>query len=367
MKHSTPKNLSGFVLAAGRGTRLAPITDFLPKPAVPLVGLPLAAFALLHMHRAGIQQVVLNAHHLADRLKISVESWKARHLPAMQIHWSVEDELLGTGGGLSRVGALGLVDIKAPLLLINSDVLCDVDTHALVEQHLQSGADATLLVKPRHDASEFGAIRADADGRLIDLAGLWHSESQAEPHLSGIFTGISVLGPAIWRYLPGPDQGSCVVRQGLKPLVEDGGHIHVVEHPGRWQDLGTPARFLHGQATLLQGDWPFPTGAGIDTERVLFDSAAYAIDAQGREYGNRYKLQGTPNIQGPVFIAPFCQFGPNATIGPNSVLGPGVHIGANASVANCSLLARAKIAPGRKVDGIIAGCFKGQSTETSES
>jgi mannose-1-phosphate guanylyltransferase len=351
-----PDDLSGFVLAAGRGTRLAPLTDHLPKPALPLLSLPLVAFALLHLHRAGVRSAAINAHHLAERLQLSTDAWRIQHLHRMELRWSLEEEqLLGTGGGLSRARALGLISDRAPVLVVNSDVLCDVDARALVEAHRSSGADATLVVKEHADAERFGAVRADAEGALVDLAGLWNRPG-GRTAVSGVFTGISVLGPALWEHLPGPDEVSCVVRQGLLPLVRAGGDIRVRVHPGRWQDLGTPARFLEGQRSLFAGDWPLPTS---QVERALFGLAAYAVDGQGRRHGDRSALPPDLEIEGPVFVGTGCRLGPGVRLGPNAVVGPGASIGGGATVQDALVLARSEVEEGETLRAALVGSFGG--------
>ena len=350
----------GFLLAAGRGTRLAPVTDVLPKPAVPLVGLPLVGYSLMHLHRAGFAHNAINAHHLVDRLKTSVEVVQAQHLFRMDLGWSIEKQLLGTGGGVRAAQEAGLLG-NGDVLVMNCDVLCDVDVRRVIHDHQSSGADATLVVVPRPDATQFGALVVDEHGTLVDLAGLWSDEAALDrASWSGVFSGFSILGAEVFARLRAAPEVSCLVRDGLVPLLTGGGNVQVFRHTGRWQDLGTPQRFLEGQAMVLEGDWPLPTRNDDDWGQVHFGQAQWAIDGQGRTFGRATGVEGegleaTP----PFFIAPGVQIGKNVRIGPNVVVGPGARLGDKSRISNSLLMAGVQLDEASSIDGTVVGRFAG--------
>ncbi|MFZ9889553.1 MAG: nucleotidyltransferase family protein, partial [Myxococcota bacterium] len=130
------------ILAAGLGTRLAPLTLERPKPLVEVLGTPLVHFALEHARRAGAKRVALNTHHLYPALE---EALGTRYRD-VELVYSHEPVLRGTGGGaLGMRDALGGLD--GPTLLLNADALIDLDIEAMVAHHRSSGPLATLALQ----------------------------------------------------------------------------------------------------------------------------------------------------------------------------------------------------------------------------
>src|SRR5262245_661009 len=136
------------VLAAGLGTRLRPLTDRVPKPLVPLLNRPLVERPLERLRGAGIHEVVLNVHHQASAVRTALGDGRGLGL---QIEYSVETDLLGTGGGVARVRALGLLG-EGTFVLMNGDSVVEVDLRAVIDAHRASGALATIVLHPRTEA-----------------------------------------------------------------------------------------------------------------------------------------------------------------------------------------------------------------------
>ncbi len=346
------------VLAAGLGTRLRPLTDMLPKAAVPVLGRPLASYALVRLQALGLRRVVLNAHHLADRLETVLDSYVALRFPELSLHYSVETpHLLGTGGGLVKARAhLGTGTFE----VWNGDVLTDVDLAPVVEEHRRSGAEVTLVLVEHPAVERFGAVQTDAEGRVVDLAGVATGKGGPAAR-RGVFTGIQVAEPSLLNALPqeGP---SCVVRQGHARLMARGGAVRAVYHPGRWQDLGTPASYLGANLDLLQGDFPLPTAPapGEDPHQrgldALFLEAAYAVDGRGRTYGNPDTVEGISraHLEPPFLFGPGCAVAEGARIGPDAVLGAHVTVGKEAWVSRSLTWSLVDIAPQEVLMGSIA-------------
>ena len=137
--------MKAMVLAAGLGTRLRPLTNDRPKALVEICGRTLLEITLARLRTFGIQQVVINVHHFADRV---VEYLKANNNFGMDIEISREDVLLDTGGGLKKA-AYFLRDGDKAFLLHNVDVISDIDLQRMVEFHWKRGGLATLAVQER--------------------------------------------------------------------------------------------------------------------------------------------------------------------------------------------------------------------------
>jgi len=226
---------TAFVLGAGLGTRLMPLTSERPKPLVPVFGKPLITFALDHLLAAGVKRFVINTHHKPEAYTrlLGMMDGRATYR-GHELLFSHEDVLMETGGGILQAHSL-IGD--QPFLVHNGDVLADLDLRALIESHHAGGHLATLGLRssggPLHvnwDASS-GLVR-DIRGKL--------GFGDLPPYL---FTGVYVLSPEIFDFIPPGEIVSITpillerIRQGSKV----GG---VVLDGGTWFDLGTITSYL---------------------------------------------------------------------------------------------------------------------------
>ena len=212
-----------FILAAGRGERMRPLTDALPKPLIPVRGRPLIEHHLANLAAAGIREVVINLGWLGDKLRGHLGDGAGFGL---RIQWSDEGwPALETGGGLFR--ALPLLG-AAPFLLINGDVFSDYPCAALRQraEHLPPLDLAHLVLVPNPAHNPRGDFALEA-GRVIE---------PAPPQLT--FSGLSVLHPALFV---GCQPGAFGLAPLLRAAAKEGRVSAEVFH-GLWSDVGTPER-----------------------------------------------------------------------------------------------------------------------------
>ena len=212
--------MKAMILAAGRGERLRPITDTLPKPLVKVRGKPLIAWHLERLSAAGFREIVINVSHLGDLVEGAVGDG---HGWGLRVAWSRETAPLETAGGIAQ--ALGLLG-PAPFLLVNADVFCAVSFSALRRIKLDTRLGHLVMVpnptfRPEGDFSL-------SEGRI---------GSGATPRYT--YAGISVLSPSIvGNVVPGS-------KAPLGPLLRraaDGGFLGGELYSGGWSDVGTPER-----------------------------------------------------------------------------------------------------------------------------
>jgi len=230
------------VLAAGRGERMRPLTHFLPKPAIPVLGRPLIEQVLRQLADLGVRDAVMNLHHQADLLARVVGDGSSSGLDSLRL--SREDTILGTAGGIRN--AAHLLRGRGPILVRNSDFLSDVDLDALVRAHRTSGALATLLLAPPR--SGYSAVEVDRDGRVLSLAG----RPQAEPRRVAsrhLFTGLHLIEEEVLDLIPA-EGASDIVRDVYWKLAEEG-RLWSVTTSGFWWEFGAPKEFLEGCLRLI--------------------------------------------------------------------------------------------------------------------
>lgn len=223
------------ILAAGRGERMRPLTDRVPKALIEAGGRPLIAHLIERLARAGFTELVVNVSHLAGMIERALGDG-SRH--GVRIAYSHEVEALETGGGIAY--ALPLLG-QAPFAVVNSDIYCDFDFARLatVAAALETGAASAHLVlvdnPPHHPGGDFslagGKVAAGGSRRLT-------------------FSGIGAYAPELFA---GVARGArCQLAALLKPEM-DRGRVTGERHNGEWMDIGTPQRLAELERVLAPG------------------------------------------------------------------------------------------------------------------
>ena len=216
---------TAFVLAAGRGERLRPLTDKVPKPLLPIKDTTLIEYNLEKIKKAGIKRIVINVWHLGQMIIDKLGDGKKYGL---DIQYSIEKELLGTGGGLKN--AFHLID-RENFLLVNADIITDLNYVDLVDNYDDKSL-AMLAVKKLEDGDKHTPILVDNSASIIKSIGT------GDHH----YMGISVLTKTIVDQLP-EKYPSCLIKDSIIPLIQSGENISAYEYNGSWCDAGTIAEY----------------------------------------------------------------------------------------------------------------------------
>ncbi len=226
------------VLAAGLGTRMAPLTRLRPKPALPVLNKPLIAHTLDHLAAHGVTRAVINTHAMPDRIEEAVGRWCPEGL---RVVFSHEKEILGTAGGLRRA-ARHFPD--EPLYMVNSDSLSDVDLRAAADAHAASGRRATMVVRPHEEGTPYRPVITGPDqGGTAPLLG-FTGRGDAAPGTPRTFTGVHVMQPDVLEEIPA--RGACDINADVyaRILRDRPGALGTWLHEGWWFEAGSPARYL---------------------------------------------------------------------------------------------------------------------------
>jgi mannose-1-phosphate guanylyltransferase len=248
--------MRAMILAAGLGTRLRPLTDVRPKVLAPVMGVPLLDFWISQLGQAGFEAVVINAHHLAEKLVAAV---RGRDWP-LPVEVAVERGLLGTAGGIRNV--LEFFGHE-PFVVVNGDVICQVNFVELYQQHMQAVSPVSMLL---HDWPAFNNV-AVADGVVRGFGKESSTFPQEQPEVRRLaFTGIHVIDPAVLR--PLPREQAAEIIPIYRQLMDAGKPPQaIVSRSLFWREIGSVKayRAVHDElATLPQKDLaPLQTGQAI--------------------------------------------------------------------------------------------------------
>jgi mannose-1-phosphate guanylyltransferase len=232
------KITQAFVLGAGLGTRLRPLTNDLPKPLVPIFQKPLITFALDHLIDVGVERFVINTHKQPELFESFFCDNEYEDHSITLIH---EPDLLETGGGIKNAEPyLGSV----PFLTYSGDIFTDIDLRPLIDFHFRRGNDVTLALRETGLASDV-ALR---DHRVVDIANRYGITGNLD------FANVAVWNPEVFRLIPPRQKISFIPI--LVDWIANGGNIGgLVMNDGKWFNIGSRAEYLELHRTILREHW----------------------------------------------------------------------------------------------------------------
>jgi NDP-sugar pyrophosphorylase family protein len=291
-----------FVLGAGLGMRLRPLTEDLPKPLIPIFQKPLITFALDHLIAAGVKSFVINTHHLEAPFKTLFAAGSYRGHPVQLVH---EPEILGTGGGIKNVESLLR---NEPFIAYSGDVLTDIDLQPLLNEHFRAGNDVTLALRE----TKHGADMALEGSRVVDIENRYGRPGRYD------FAGVSIWTPAIFKRIP-PRQNLSFIPI-LAEWIGDSGKIGgVVLNEGKWFNIGSRTEYLATHRAIQEETWKPDY---LEAEQWPITVAADAL------------IDSTARLIGACSIGPRCFVGGDAVL-ENTILWPGAQIASRSHLRNC--------------------------------
>lgn len=297
--------MRAMILAAGLGTRMAPLSDWRPKPALPVRGIPVVGYLLELLRVSGVTEVILNVHHHADVMCETAERCCPK---GIDLSYSEEPQLLGTGGGIAK--AASFLRQSEPSLVLPGDMLLDTDLTSLIATHRERQDAATLLLRADPRSEDFGPVGLDQENSVRRIG---HDFDLGGSVAHGLFTSVRVFASRAFDSLDaldmGPDTPFEDLRQWLAPQLREGVRdIRGVIRDGdaiAWAPIGTlreyvdanfappPLSFAEGgkafaAETRTEGDCIIGAGATIDaaadlSHTVIWDGEHVGAEARGHD------------------------------------------------------------------------------------
>jgi mannose-1-phosphate guanylyltransferase len=258
-----------FILGAGMGTRLRPLTNVLPKPLVPIFHEPMVNYALRHCQAAGIDEFAINTHHIPQAWH---DAYPEAEFNGSPLHFFHEPLLLETGGGIRNIGSFIGDD---PLLVYNGDILTDIDISQLIESHQASNNIATLALRSSGQNCNVNITRQASGCQVSDMRNILGNAPGTHQ-----FTGIYCIEPEILELIP-EQQVTSIVPAFIK-LIEQQQLGAVVLDKGDWFDIGNPDayRAVHQHLRPQHNDAIHPDAMIDKDAHVDYDSCVIGPGAR---------------------------------------------------------------------------------------
>ncbi len=323
--------MQALILAGGKGTRLRPLTVYTPKPVVPICNRAFLLYQIDTLRRAGIKDITLSLAYQPQKIEQQLGDGSAF---GVNLRYTVEPQPMGTAGAYKYAEDL----IREPTVVFNGDILTDLDLKAVIREHTEHKATATIVLTPVENPSAYGLVETRPDGHV---ARFLEKPKPEEITTNNINAGTYILEPRVLDYIPTGENHS--FEYGLFPNLLERGEAFYAHVPQRtyWIDIGTPARYLQAHMDLL-------------ADRV---GRIHIKDRRGN-----FEAATMAEIDDLSMLGDDCVVKPGAQI-INSVLGPGCYVEERARVENSVIWAHTRVGAGAQVtDAIVGrGCHIGRA------
>ena len=327
--------MQALILAGGKGTRLRPLTVYTPKPIVPICNRPFLLYQIDTLRRAGITDITLSLSYQPQKIEQQLGDGSDY---GVNLKYTVEPQPMGTAGAYKFAEEL----IREPTVVFNGDILTDLDLKAVIREHKERNAMATIVLTPVEDPSAYGVVESEKDGQVRRFL---EKPKSDETTCKNINAGTYILEPGVLDLIPPGENHS--FEYGLFPKLLERKEAFYAHVPQRtyWMDIGTPLRYLQAHHDLLANR---VTRIHIKERRAEFDAATMA------------------EIDELSMIGSDCTVKPGAQI-INSVLGPGCYLEERARVENSVVWSHTRIGTGAEVKNAIVGrgCHIGRSAQVA--
>jgi mannose-1-phosphate guanylyltransferase len=329
--------MKAMILAAGKGTRVRPITYTTPKPMIPILQKPVMEFLVELLRHHGFDQIMVNVSHLAEEIE---NYFRDGQRFGVEIAYSFEGRIengqlvgdaIGSAGGMRRIQDFSPF-FDDTFVVLCGDALIDLDLTAALEWHRKKGAIATVVMKTvdPSEVSSYGVVVTDEDGRIK----AFQEKPEVEEALSNnINTGIYIFEPEVLDYIP----SGCMYDIGsdlFPKLVEMGAPFYAIPMDFQWVDIGRVPDYWHAIRSVLLGEVKNVSIPGREVAPGVYAGLNVSVnwdkvDIQGPVYiGGMTRIEDGARIIGPSMIGPNCYICGGATV-DNSVIFEYSRLGAN--------------------------------------
>lgn len=354
--------MKAMILAAGKGTRVRPLTNEMPKPMIPIIGKPVMEYLIEELARHGFDEIMINVSHLPEKIESYFGNGERF---GVEIGYSFEGHIedgeiqstaLGSAGGIKRIQDFGGF-FNDTFLVVCGDALIDLDLTAAVRQHWKSGAVASICTAEvsSDQVSDYGVVVSEPNGQITSF----QEKPTAEEALSNqVNTGIYIFEPEVLDLIPSDTEFD--IGGDLFPkIVEYGLKFNAVNIPFNWIDIGKINDYWEANQKIMQSELRTIPIPGTEIRPGVWVGLNVSVDWEHSE------------IQGPVYIGSGTRVESGAMIIGPTWIGHGCHIREGARISKSIIFEYTRIGSASIVkDSVAFGRFfvdkNGKSFESED-
>lgn len=337
--------MKAMILAAGKGTRVRPLTYDLPKPMIPILGKPVMAYLVEHLAKYGVTEIMVNVSYLHEKIE---DYFGEGHQYGVQIGYSFEGytnddgavvpQALGSAGGMKKIQEFGGFFDDTTIVLCG-DAVINLDLKSALFEHRRKGALASVICRevPWDKVESYGVVVSDKDGRITQFQ---EKPKQEEALANFVSTGIYIFEPEVLDLIPVGevfDIGS----QLFPLLAEKGLPFYAQNRTFNWIDIGSVKDYWEVSQSVMMGEVAHMDVPGIQLADGLWVGLNTSIDWEGT------------TIEGPVYIGSGCKIEAGSTIIGPTWIGHGSHLCPGAEVVRSVLFEYTRVLPNVSLEEMI--------------
>lgn len=341
--------MKAMILAAGKGTRVRPITHTIPKPLIPILQKPVMEFLLELLRSHGFDQIMVNVSHLAEEIE---SYFRDGQRFGVEIGYSFEGSIIDgqlVGDALGSAGGLRKIQDFNPFfddtfVVLCGDALIDLDLTKVIQWHKEKGAIATVVTKslPKELVSSYGVVVTDENNRILTFQEKPSVEEALSTHIN---TGIYIFEPEIIDYIP-PNQKYDIGSDLFPQLVKLDLPFYAINMDFEWVDIGKVPDYWQAIRGVLTGKIKNVQIPGKEVKPGIYTGLNVVV--------NWDKV----NIIGPVYIGSMTHIEDGAEIIGPTMIGPNCWICERSKISNSVIFEYSRIGAGvRLVDKLVFGRY----------
>ncbi|CAB1248436.1 sugar phosphate nucleotidyltransferase [Clostridium sp. MT-14] len=313
--------MKALLLAGGKGTRLRPLTNKLPKPMVPIMGKPLIERVITKLKEAGVTEVVLSTCYKSNYIKNYLDNGSKL---GIKIDYVSEDIPLGTGGAIKNSEKF----FDDTFIVLNSDIVNNISYRELVRYHKKKKASVSIAMTKVKDPSQYGVIEFDKNNYINAFK---EKPKEGETDSKWINAGVYVFEPDVFKEIP-KNKVVSVEKDVYPLLLKKHYKMAAYKYNDYWIDIGTLKKYIQAHIDILHSSCEkfIKTNNISDIKNIIFKS-------------KNVKIHPNAKIIGPVFIGNNSIIDSNAQIGPYTVIGNNCLIDQMSTISRSILWDRIKI------------------------
>jgi len=307
------KPIKAIIMAGGEGSRLRPLTLNMPKPLVPVNGIPAMSHILRLLHSHGVREAAVTLRFMGDM----ISSHYGESAEGISLKYYYEDSPLGTAGSV-RAASRFCAGESDPFIVISGDAVCETDLGAAVDFHIKKNADVTLVLSRVDIPLEYGVVMCNSEGRVTRFL---EKPSWKQAFSDTVNTGIYIISPRVMKLIP----EGCAYdfgRQLFPRMLEEGRALYGFADPNYWCDIGSLRSYLDCNLHYSGGQSVIGRGCEMASDAIIMRSVVH----------DEVKIGQGAVLDGAI-VCKGCTIGRNSSASPGSVIGAGCIVGENVRIA----------------------------------